>query len=274
MKKNDVYELNPHAWYFKLLNYTLGLEYTNFAYVCPLFWLTLLVVLVSPVLLPAAFLVRLVRGIYNRVREQDRTEFLAWADLYYHDISTNPTSLAALKKIDYWNKKNRQIYRFIYQYLHAKDWKLWRELVDEGWIHTNAEEEEKKRKKKDLINTLVKYAKPVGYILMTVFFTLGAATIIYLLYLLGVYLFNMKSGEWLLVMWILLGIIGLFIGIFLVDLISERLPDRTKERLGDIGSAILRVILWPFAWLLRQIGKFFSFLAQMVSDYCPAIRYK
>ena len=54
----DVFILKKNAWYIKMIGYMWDLQYRDFSHMCPLFWLCVFSVLVSPLYFPIRLFIK------------------------------------------------------------------------------------------------------------------------------------------------------------------------------------------------------------------------
>lgn len=268
MKKNDTYNLKKDAWYLWLLKYTLGLDYNDFSYVCPLFWVTVLAVLISPITLPLCFIIDMVKKVIQRYNDANDEEFRIWADMYYHDISVNPATYEALKNSDFYSEKNKQMYRFVYSYLRDVNYDMFEELWQIGYKKSNKLEEEKwvkKARNKRRINNILKYIIPIGKGLVYLGLGVLCGIVIHLLIMLIIALSHFTSSDWIKLIWVSLITVCCGAVIFIISIIVENSGKKTKAVFSKIGHTFL----WPFLKIIQA----FKFIITIISDYCPAIKW-
>lgn len=278
MKKNDVYELSKNAWYFRLLKYIFNLDYHDFSHVCPLFWLTLSALIISPVVLPIAFVVRLIAAKVKSVKEENIKEFEEWAAIYYHDISVNEKSFNALKETDFWNDKtNKRMYRFVYEYLPYVNFEMYRILdiigLEKRAPYRKAKKDKKKRNK-ERINRMLRYITPIGKAILFVFAIIGVCLAGCLVIFVIDFFIHLGHKGWVnvgLIILIIFGVLMLTLGIASIE---ENMGPRTRAKFGKIFREFFIVITTPFIGLWFLIKKCGQFITMIFSDYCPAIKFK
>lgn len=273
----DVYNLDKSAWYLRLLKYVYNVEYHDFSHICPLFWLTVFTVLLSPAILPLWFVGKLViKGVKAVTRKRD-ADFQAWAEMYFHDVTVNAKTYDALKESNFWTSHRTRLYKFVYQYLRKVDYEKYSELSAIGYKKSNFAERmkiEKKESNKERINDILVYAKPVGRVLL--YILLGAVALFAGFLVVKIILFiiaHSTPGNWWLVLkaciYVLVGLVvlgGLIIG-------AQSLNDDIKQGINNFGEKSWAVIRWPFIKIGIGFVLLGRFIKMIFSEYCPAIKW-
>lgn len=294
----DVFVLNKNGWYVKLNKWMWDVDYTDFSHMCPFFWLTVASILF---LIPYLLFRGLITGILwlqekmkakkevKSIKEtKERIELLGKLErdpILQKDLATKLQASwddgICLPK--HYNKlwydlsfTEQDKIRTLIEAIRAE-----KAAFYEAKLQREAEQREKERlaaiARKARINTILKYAKPIGKIFL---WLLAAATVVlvgYLLFKGALAIAAITAKQWIFtgkVLLMLLGVAAFIIGCaYASNKIKFELSCKTKKRL----LMVIKPFIWiakGFIWLIKGIAKICRAIFQTVKNECPAINWK
>lgn len=269
----DVFVLKRKAWYIQLMKWTWGFKHSDFSHVCPLFWLTILNIVIFPIVLFLKALKPIGMAliiVFNKIGDKIEESQNEWVDANYSKV----TDVSFQARMIITNPYSEGRWGKLWWKLSANNLALYNELLrkraslqsDRKFIKYK-----EKATRKEQINYLVKIAKPVGKIFL---FLIMAVTVAFVAY--GLYWFAIWIGSggiarvpWMGIVRVVLTIIAVVIVTGLGAYAAERIKENREKRINK-ASFNGRILTWPFRMLWTGI----IFIFHMIKSSCPAIKWE
>ncbi len=270
----DVFQLKKNSWHAKLMKFTWNLDTRDFSYMCPYFWLTAFNVIFIPVILLLKGFVKIVVFVIDKIEEINDIRSEQWNQAYYHILKHNPDEQLKLLRMDFDNKKNRKYVNFLFFFLGRIDYNWKNKLIDDRLTERHKIKTELYnslangaiKTSKERINSILKIIKPVVRVILilisaAVLFLIGCILDWFVLYLV-----HLPSSSWVKV---IKSVTGVIVG-FIICAIIYHLFSYLNE---TSGSKIGKIISYPFRVIWKIITKTIQFIAAMIKESCPAIKW-
>lgn len=305
----DVFKLKKKSWYMWLMKYIWGLDYYDFSHVCPVFWITI----INIVIFPFTAVVKLVCKLFNylsaiHIRKSNEKSELKYKfrEELIDKIKRDPiilkdyiTKIVQREEGDI--KKLPKVYRGLYNeiYYYSNDDFRTKFVQLRREIEAKREEilEEKRQqlrkkaaadyqsmlKRKQMIAKLVKYTKPLGQGILIILSLL-------LVYLIGLGIYhlfksvgNISHKNLIIALQamviILVGGILTFSLYKIIEIIIDYICTKTRNTRIDSVSSKPRVnylifIVKPFIWFGKGIASIVGIGIQIAKNNCPGIEWE
>jgi hypothetical protein len=285
----EVFELNKNSWYVKMVEYTWNLSYKDFSHICPLFWLSI----VSLVIFPFKFLFKEVFGtIINWIFDP----ILKWwnnlpqyiADKEQKENEKLKTLLSDPVKwkeyCDKYLKCKKNMFTDLW-YNNIINYDQYKEISTLRTSYLNSLpiiQQKKKETNKERINRIVKVVKPFSKILLTIGSVIGGIAALWFTYYAINRIINSDFIYWFIMrtiatlskitlaslyqtLLIIAAVIFTIIGLFLIS-----------HGISELYQKYFKccTIFNPFKWIWNGLSLFFTVIVQIIKNNCPAIEWK
>jgi hypothetical protein len=299
----DVFKLKKDSWYMWLMKYIWGLDYYNFSHVCPVFWITIINIVIFPfvavvklVLLPLRKLIKAIDNSLDKKLDQRYALKSKFREEFIDKIKRDPIILKdyITKLVQVGNdelKKIPKIYKGLYDdiyYYSDTEFRLkFDQLRDQIRLERNKLVKQKQQlereamiKRKNKIATIVKFTKPIGQGILIILSLLLIYLIgegIYLLYKMAGKLSHKDLVNGLIAVGFILTVFVLAYGTTkLVSYVANKIPVKEYDNTPFTES---HVSIWsqigkPIIWLFKGLVTLISLIGQMIKNNCPGIEWE
>lgn len=300
---NKVFQVRKKGWYIRLLKFMWDVDYEDFTHMCPLFWTTVIsIILFIPWMVVAGIaksviaIIKVRKEAADKKRAEKEIVLKTEAEKLYQSISADSAARSKFAKEIYmkWYEDecvtpavmqvyntmsekeridlNALIQLFVKERLAIREAKR-QALIDEVWKKNEA-----RIARKQKINNILRRFKPLATLVL---WLLAAATLAFAGW--GIYQACIGLGKvphkvWIKVlMWSCVVITLFLITLGLVRLdwsfLSFKLSCKGEKRL----RAFLSIFVYaakPFIWLFGGIAKIFVVTFQTIRNECPPVEWK
>ena len=271
----DVFELKKDNIFCKMLKYSWNVNYDDFSHMCPFFWLSIITVIILPVIvfikIEIFLFVNIVKVLFKLI------EWIAKIDSKYTEkvhkrtierIKSDPEYVKKL--IKKWKYSSYNIPGYI---KHADVDNDINKIMSGEYKKYSEQKKKKELTNKEKINLIVKYALPIGRVIL---YIIGIIIIILGLYIIYTFIdflihFHYRPIDWEIVLKVLkyIGVsISLLAAIALIVFILRFLFNMVDLYIPNIN------IFKPFKWLWKGLCTIVQMIIQLYHNSCPAIKWK
>lgn len=301
----DVFKLKRESWYMWLMKFTWGWTAGDFSHICPVFWLTIINVVIFPVVAVIKLVLWPIKKVVKSInqsldkkfdeRSQLKTKF---REELIDKIKRDPiilkdyvTKLVQVgdDEIKRMPKIYKGLYDEIYYYSDTEFRLKFNILIAQIRTERDALKYKKKQeelkamiKRKNKIATIVKITKPIGQFILVILS-------LFLIYLIGegIYLIYKMTGKLshkdlvdaLIASGFILTIAILVYGTTkFVSYIVDKIPVKPYSSDSFANSKpsinILSTIAKPIIWLVKGLITIGAMIGQMIKNNCPGIEWE
>lgn len=300
-----IFQLKKRGWYIRLLRFMWGVQYEDFTHMCPLFWLTVVsIILFIPWLVFMGIgkcvittLDAYRTNIRKREKEKEDKENMESAALYERIcIDAEARKDFAMKVYMSWyeNECIPRSYALVQTYRMSEKERIDLNALVQMIVRERAEIREAKQKaiidayqkkqaaiiaRKQRINKILRQFKPLA---MFILWLLGIATIILAGW--GIYeviraIAKVPAKIWISILLWSCFVIVLFLVIFALSkanwsFLRFRLSCEGEKRVIAFFRFFGKYIFGPPIWLFKGIAKIFVITFHTVRNECPPVEWK
>lgn len=269
------FQPSRNGWHAKLMNFIWGLNACDFNWWCPYFWLTAFNIIFFPAIMVSKFLLWNIEkfSIYFDKQEQKYYQKL------FLKLKNDPVeydSFIKLKKFKY----NSRLDQFM-RYLYEQDYEFYSTLNDK---RSELLDFQYRKLKKEMISKenilkqtpvykikfvkIYQLIKPITTVVVYIIMSFLILLACYLLYSFGVYLTTVSHKVWITTIQAILIFLSTMCILILIiygkiKFIESDWSKKTKSNISHF-----------FKTIFNAIKSFFQFIGIMISDSCPAIKWK
>lgn len=261
----DVFVLKTSSWHMKLLHWMWNVDSRDFSHMCPYFWLGMFSIIILPIYCVIRIVVKGIEYLFNYFDNLNTKSIEKWRADYMAKLLADDNEKQKFAMLNLNKKCNKRYYDFFHWYLGCEYKNLYEQLLQLRHTYLfNLAPKEKTNKQK--ITQNLKWIKPVTKVIL---FLLAAGTLLVVgfygyKFVLWIAAGHFRPIDWNKVLTAVMSIGIILVGIVIVILLSNiKLSCNTKRTLAS-----------PFKFIWSGIRGFFSFIGQMFSDNCPAVRWE
>ncbi len=279
MDKPGFFQFMGQRVFLPALKYMFGYTKHDFAWYCKLWWLGLVTIW----LLPFFFVFKEIIGrpliwLCKRIEKYADDHEEQWARERWERYKNDPE----------WKKKVASLCSKEYQRFYKKAWNMIesQDLNDLDTERANVKREkylrEQRKQNESLIkrhqnsikiNKILKYAKPVGQVILGIVGVAALAGLGWLVYKLVIALMHVDHAQWVKVLHFLLWVIAIVGGFFLLIILGAYLDENLSCEFRSKWKSFWRAVFSPFRWFFYGIRDGVSFIYQMIAGSCPSIKW-